>query len=194
MILTFFKAINAGVIIGIGGTCFLAIPDKTIGAFMFAVGLLTICVTDQYLFTGKCSYTYDVKYLLTVILGNCIGATGFGLLMGLLNYNAPVRAVEMCEIKLAENIKVVPLAILCNILIYFAVEGFKKGQTILLIMCVMVFILCGFEHSIANMFYFAVAKKYTWDSVLYLLLNVVSNWVGGVIVLLGRKYNDEHCI
>ena len=191
MILTFWKAFNAGLIIGLGGTCFLAIDNKIIGALMFSVGLLTICVTDQYLFTGKCSYTNNVKYLLTVILGNIIGATWTGRCIGIIKPEFVDKATEMCQVKLGESYRIIFLAIFCNILIYFAVEGYKKGQTILLIMCVMAFILCGFEHSIANMFYFAVARKYSVYSILYLVGNVAFNWLGGLAVFYGKKYYER---
>lgn len=188
---TFWKAFNAGVIIGLGGTCFLAIDNKVVGAFMFSLGLLTICVTQQYLFTGKCSYTNDVKYLLTVILGNIIGATWTGRCIGIIKPELVDKATEMCQTKLGESYRIIFLAIFCNILIYFAVEGYKKCQTILLIMCVMAFILCGFEHSVANIFYFAVAGKYSVYSILYLVGNVAFNWIGGLLVFYGRKYCER---
>ena len=190
--ITFLKAMNAGFIIGIGGTCFLSVPDKVIGSAMFAVGLLTICVTEQLLFTGRCSYCFDIKYLLTILAGNIIGATLIGLLIGTIKPDLATRAAEMCQTKLGEGIRIIPLGILCNILIYFAVEGYKKGQTILLIMCVMAFILCGFEHCVANMFYFAVAREYSAFAIGYLICNICYNWLGGILVFGGKKYAMYH--
>ena len=47
-----------------------------------------------------------------------------------------------------------------------------------------VFILAGFEHSIANMFYFGAAGMVNLESVLYLAIVVVGNSIGGMLLPL----------
>lgn len=96
----------------------------------------------------------------------------------------------MCAKKLDEGPRLIGLAILCNILIYFAVEGFKRGQAVLLILCVMAFILCGFEHSIANMFYFSVSGAlFAPIGITYIIANALGNLCGGYIVQIFNYIN-----
>ena len=187
----FIKAITGGFLIAIGGTCFLSIDDKFLGAFMFSMGLLAICITDQNLFTGKVCYSTDLAFLGKVLLGNVIGAVGTGIIIGETLPSLKDKAYQMCQLKLDEGIRIIPLGVLCNILIYLAVEGYKKGHDILLIMCVMAFILCRFEHCVANMFYFSVAGQLTPQALGYILGNVINNASGGLIVQLVRNARGE---
>ena len=46
-------------------------------------------------------------------------------------------------------------------------------------LCVMVFILSGFEHCIANMYYFSVAGVWSKDTFLLILLMTLGNSIGG---------------
>lgn len=180
------KAITGGILIGLGGTCFLSVDNKVLGAFMFSLGLYAICVTGQLLFTGRASYTDDFIELLIVLLGNYIGANIIGILMGVTNISLHEKAVAMCQSKI-ENEMIFVLAFFCNILIYFAVEGYKNGQPLLLILCVMAFILCGFEHSIADMYYFAVARMYQPIHFLFILAIILGNYSAGCYVRIFRQ-------
>lgn len=181
---TIIKSLAAGFLISLGGTCFLSVHNKIIGAFLFSVGLLSICVTDQYLFTGKVSYTNDFFFLYFVLGLNWLSAFCMGIFIRNIRPDLIERAELMCANKLSEGLLVVPLGILCNILIYFAVEGYKNNSWVLLILCVMAFILCGFEHCIANIFYFSVTLRIP---VVYILLNILGNTLGGVIVFNLRR-------
>lgn len=182
---TFIKSLSGGFIIGLGGAVFLSQDNKFLGALMFSLGLLAICTTDQYLFTGKISYTSDKMFLANVLIGNYIGATFIGWCLHYLKPEYVEKARAICTKKItSEGFLVVPLGILCNILIYLAVEGYKSGQTVLLILCVMAFILCGFEHCVANMFYFAVAGMFKLP---FILLNVLGNAIGGMVVYKIRE-------
>ena len=53
---------------------------------------------------------------------------------------------------------------------------------------VMVFILCGFEHCVANMFFFVMAGAWSGETIIYLLSMTVSNAVEGVIFPLVRGW------
>lgn len=50
------KGIYAGIMIAIGAVAYLAIPNKVVGAFIFSVGLLTVCMYGMNLYTGKIGY------------------------------------------------------------------------------------------------------------------------------------------
>ena len=75
--------------------------------------------------------------------------------------------------------------IFCGILIFVAVDGFKKidnslGKYIVLFLCVGGFIVCGYEHSIADAFYFFLSKDIL-STIPALLLITLGNTIGGLI-------------
>lgn len=181
------SAIVAGICIGLAGTCFLSIENRTVGALMFSLGLLTICMNRFSLFTGKVCFARkkdDFINLALIWIGNFIGCGVVGLSVHFIKPILIQRAAEMCATKLTEGFYVIPLGIFCNILIYFAVSKFNITDTmscVLLVLCVMAFILCGFEHCIANMYYFWVCEMSS-ASIVYLLLNTVGNAIGGFII------------
>ena len=186
---TIIKSLAAGFLIGLGGTAYLAIDNKIIASFMFSIGLLVICVEGYYLFTGKVSYTNNVSFLLIILGCNLFAAFLTGEIIAFTQPKLIPHAIDVCRNKMAEGWRVIPLGILCNVLIYFAVEGYKRRCRELVIMCVMAFILCGFEHSIANTFYFSLANVIApW----YILLNIIGNAIGGVIIFIirGIRSND----
>ena len=55
----FLSALLAGVCIGLGGTVFLSLDNKVLGALFFTVGLFTICTMGMHLFTGKVCYVFE---------------------------------------------------------------------------------------------------------------------------------------
>ena len=66
---------------------------------------------------------------------------------------------------------------------YLAVEIYKSKQTpVGILFCVPVFILAGFEHSIADLFYFFTARIVNGEMAWFLLLVVVGNSVGGMLI------------
>ena len=71
---------------------------------------------------------------------------------------------------------------------YTAVEIFKEKKTPLgIIFCIPVFILCGFEHSIADMFYFGASGIFTAKILTFELAAVLGNTVGGLVLPLLSK-------
>jgi formate/nitrite transporter FocA (FNT family) len=66
----------------------------------------------------------------------------------------------------------------------------KKIATLL----VMLFVLCGFEHSIANMFYFALGftDAATYGKALgYILIAIAGNAIGGMLFAIGAAYQTK---
>ena len=71
---------------------------------------------------------------------------------------------------------------------YTAVEIFKEKKTPLgIIFCIPVFILCGFEHSIADMFYFGASGIFNAKIITFELATVLGNTVGGLALPLLSK-------
>ena len=89
------------------------------------------------------------------------------------------------------------LGALCGILVYIAVDYFRSDKDkkslpkyILVFTCVPAFILCGFEHSVADMFYFAASSAYSLYSVqgiVYILLVSLGNLIGAVAFHMVKK-------
>ena len=88
------------------------------------------------------------------------------------------------------------LAIFCNVLIYIAVEGYRSienslGRYLAVFFGVTVFVVCGFEHCVANMYYFTAAGVWSGEAIVFILVNTLGNALGGLLVpaltLLSRK-------
>ena len=190
----------AGVSISLGGTVYLLCDSKIVGAVLFSVGLFTICAFGFHLFTGKVCYVFDSdrSYALSLPLiwmGNLLGALVLGILL-LETRLAPAlieKAAAVCAIKLSQGyLSAFLLAVFCDLLIYIAVEGYRSipheaGKYLAIFFGVTVFVLCGFEHCVANMFYFTVGRAWSGQAVLYLLIMTAGNAVGGVLLPLLRR-------
>lgn len=194
------KSFLAGVCISIGGTIFLSLDNKVIGALLFSIGLFFIVVRGLNLYTGKVGYIFDnkPKFLIEVfvtIIGNFIGTFFIGNLLRVTRiYDAiHTKANALCSIKINDScLSIFVLSMMCGILMYLAVDGYKEvkdsmGKNLCVFICVIVFILCGFEHSIANMYYFSVASMWSFKVVLYIVIMILGNAVGGVLFPLGKK-------
>jgi formate/nitrite transporter FocA (FNT family) len=80
------------------------------------------------------------------------------------------------------------LGVFCGILMFIAVDGYAKTKNpIILFLGVAAFILCGFEHCIADMFYFSVAGMWSTEALRVILTITVGNAVGGMLITLIKK-------
>lgn len=203
---SFVSGILGGGCIALGGVAYLSLESTVLGALFFTVGLFTICTLGLNLFTGKVCYVFqrDRSYALNlpvIWLGNLAGTVIVGLLVQAtrLAPNLVDRAQSVCQAKLDDGwLSLFLLGMLCNIFIYIAVEGFNQnphqlGKYLSLLFGVMVFILCGYEHCVADMFYFTVAGVWSLDTLLRLLIITLGNAVGGVIFPLARAFLAKEC-
>ncbi len=189
------RAILAGMMIGIGGCVYLGCEVKWVGAILFAVGLFTIFSFRLDLYTGKVGYVFDndrsyIPYLLVVILGNFIGCLLLGLMMPL------DAASNLAQVKLDNYsfLQVLFKGVLCGMLMFIAADCYKNTKSfIATFVCVPVFILAGFEHSIADMFYFCSAGAFSVESLVFILTVLIGNAIGGFLIPVCRRwmYEDE---
>lgn len=183
--------------IAIGGTVFLSIENKVIGASLFSIGLFGVLIYNLNLYTGKIGYlitNFNLKYvkeLAITIIGNFIGACSVGFILRYTRIydNIYSKALILANTKLNDNLlSIFILSIFCGLLMYFAVNGFKKqtdfGKYLVVYLGVAVFILCGFEHCIANMYYFSVADIWSLKTLWYTGIMVLGNSVGSFIIPL----------
>lgn len=191
----FVLAVLAGIAIGIGGTVYLSMDNKTAGALMFTVGLYTICIHGLNLYTGKVGYAVNqpAAYLLDLLViwaGNLAGTglAALGVRQTRISGIAD-KAAALCEVKLQDSMaSLFLLAVFCGFLMFIAVDGYKQsGSPVILFLGVGAFILCGFEHCIADMFYFSVAGMWPAQAAASVLVITLGNSVGGILIPLAKK-------
>ena len=183
--------------IAIGGTVFLSIENKVIGASLFSIGLFGVLIYNLNLYTGKIGYlitNFNLKYikeLIITLIGNFIGACSVGFILRYTRIYDKIyeKSLILANTKLNDNIlSIFILSIFCGLLMYFAVNGFKKqtdfGKYLVVYLGVAVFILCGFEHCIANMYYFSVADIWSLKTLGYTGIMVLGNSIGSFIIPL----------
>lgn len=188
---TMVRSIFAGLCIGLGGVIFLASENRALGAFLFSAGLFSVLVFGFDLFTGKVCFAQQFRTPLTLVLiwiGNYIGAAA----MALIAFGRTAlyeKAAPLVEAKLAKSPgSVLADGIICGICIAVAVRGYRKaestGKYLAIILGVMVFILAGAEHVVANMFYMTMARAFGPGPLVFLLINTAGNIIGGGIFAL----------
>ncbi|MBQ8569105.1 MAG: formate/nitrite transporter family protein [Oscillospiraceae bacterium] len=195
----FMRAVLTGFAIGIGGTVYLSCDNKYLGAFLFGTGLFVILSFGFNLFTGRVGYAVENKpaYILDLIviwLGNLAGTAASGaMLMCTRISGIGDKAADICAVKFSDDLlSIFILAFFCGILMFIAADGYKKienpvGKMLAIFLPVIVFILSGYEHCIANMFYFTVAGVWSVNAVIYLMVMTLGNAVGGMFIPLVRK-------
>lgn len=186
------RAFLAGIAISIGCCVYLACDVKWVGAVLFSVGLLTVVAFGLDLYTGKVGYAVDrpPSYLLdilVIIAGNLVGCLVAGLMMP---YEA---AAGLVASKLdAEWYRVIFKGVMCGILMFIAVDFHKqRGSFLAIFLCVPVFILAGFEHSIADMFYVFCAGELTLEAAAFIALVLIGNAIGCVLIPLFKRFMYE---
>ena len=196
----FFSSLLAGIAIAIGGTAFLSCDDKVVGAFLFSIGLYMICMSGWHLYTGRIGTLWDQKpkYLLELVImwvGNLIGACGVGYAIRMTRLTAAIeKAQTVSQAKLNDSLwSILLLSIFCGILVQFAVWSFRTAKHPFLgaaavFMGVTVFIACGFEHCIANMYYFSVADAWSLDTLGSVLVMTLGNSIGGLLAPTVEKF------
>ena len=166
---TFFPLICsscvAGFLISLGSAAYCACGSAVIGAILFAAGLLTICYYGFHLYTGRVGYAQnltDVKNLGIMLIGNLIGAFVGGLLVAWAATSfSDIVSSALLFIQIKNTLSSPAIffrAILCGVSVFLAVDIYKEKRSILgILFFVPLFILCGWEHCVADMAYMAIA-------------------------------------
>ncbi len=196
------SGICAGILISIGGSVYLACDNKYIGAVLFTVALLCICLKGYSLYTGRIGFiveSHDKEYFggLTLgLLGNAIGTVACGYAVRFAIPKLGEAAVALCTGKLDQSFaQTLIRGLFCGILMYLAVSVYKEKNNIVgILFCIPVFILAGFEHSIADLFYFAASGIVKIEAFGFIWTVILGNSIGAVILPLltyKRKKKDE---
>lgn len=175
------KSIYAGFMIGIGGTIYLSIENKIVGAILFSFGLLTIITQGFNLYTSRVGYDIKNSPLMSkILIGNTIGTLICALLVRLSKPEIVDKASQIWINKLNQSaLSTLVLAALCGVLMYLAVDNYIKNNKLIFIMLpVIIFILSGYEHSIANLFYLFLCNNISVDRLWHIIICILGNSVG----------------
>lgn len=189
MLIKLNKSILAGMLIGIGATVYLKAGGAA-GALLFSVGLLAILHFDLNLFTGKAGLlaTKGVSWkdLGIIYVGNLLGVS-------LICAFAAVDSSTIVATREANSILVnFAYGVFCGLLMYIAVTSYKETKNVaFVLMPVGAFILAGFNHCIADMFYCLKGS----GAFLSLIPTTIGNLVGcNLIPLLLNPINRPNAL
>lgn len=157
---------------GVAATVGTALAGKLAGACIFPAGLAMVIVAGSELFTGnnlmvipllegRITAGQLLAAWVVVYIGNLAGAVLVAAaavwsgVLGACSANVIATAAAKCSLSFGEAFI---RGVLCNVLVCTAVWMAMAARDVTgkiagLYMPVMAFVLCGFEHSIANMFY-----------------------------------------
>ena len=195
---TFVRGIAAGIAICLGSIAFLAVDNKVVGAVLFSAGLFLVLTQKYALFTGLVPYLPEkggsgVIEALIALCGNAVGACAAGSAIGLTRLGIVEKAQTLIDVKANDSLlSIFILAVFCNAVIFYAVDLYRNHEhkiakylgTLLLIP---VFILCSYEHCVANMCYMAIAGVYSAQALCMLGVAIAGNTVGGIAFYLLTK-------
>ena len=174
------KSIAAALLISLGDYILLALGNP-LGPFMFAFGLLGVCFLGLNLFTGKCGFLFEDKIkpldLFIILIVNLLAGYLFGYIYSYLSndvVNAAVLKVASWSISIEFFIK----SILCGIIMYLAVFIYKKGSSLGIIFGIPLFILCGFQHCIANIITLGIARTFDFS----IIICILGNFIGSLFI------------
>ena len=208
-----FKGIAAGLFIGIGCIIYLSCENPIIGALLFSIGLYAILTSNASLYTGKIGFALNkppkyTAYMIPVWIGNFLGAGLVGLVVSFtkIGPNIMQKARTLVDNKLADDpVSILILSVFCGILMYvaaFSYDKFENNPSAMqlagIVLPVTVFILCGFEHCVANMCYFVLAQEFTLRGLIYILLMTLGNTIGGIfipmLIIMSGQLTHDHTI
>ena len=170
------KSIMASLLISLG-VYVLLMNNSIVGAVLFSLGLFTICKLELNLFTGKCGFIhkFSVSELLSILAINLVA----GFLVGyIFRFTSASLIVEACnkvntwDISAGYFIK----SFMCGMIMYLAVLLYNNGTYIGILFGVPMFIMCGFQHCIANVIIMGIASTFNFA----IILCILGNWSGSI--------------
>lgn len=207
---------------GVGATFGNIYGGKIAGACIFTAGLAMVVVAGSELFTGnnlmlmalfdrKIKLHQLIKNWALVFLGNFIGAVFVATAVVISGTFDQIPDTVVATANAKANLgffEALLKGIMCNFLVCIAVwmataADTVQGKIAAIFLPIMLFVLCGFEHSIANMFYLPAGiltgaiNNLTAPTITDALLNnllpvTLGNIIGGVVLVAGGYYLAYH--
>lgn len=199
---TFYSALLAGVMTGLGGAAFLGTGDRIVGAFLFAIGMFAAMALGLPLFVGRCAHTLcehpkKLPSLTPMIAANLLGAMICGLLYG---YAVPTAVDSLQTVKLSQPIlSTLIRSLLCGMILFTAGESWnllKESKPIGVLLGIPAFVLAGLENSVADAFYFGATFGQTGlffaQTLLFVLICVIGNIIGATLLCKALPKQTAH--
>ena len=172
-------AILASILIGLGDYVLLKIGTP-LGAFLFALGLYGVCMLGANLFTGKCGFVLEDKKWLNlsiILIVNLIAGWLIGWIFSLTDpaiHEAAMAKFNSWDLSLGFFLR----SVFCGMIMYIAVKCYKMGSIWGVFIGVPLFILAGFQHSVANVITAGAAVSWSWT----ILLCALGNFIGSITI------------
>lgn len=191
--------IMSGIFLCAGCAASMSAESSAFGSFLFSLGLCAIIKFGFGLYTGKAGYMavnpplYILEVLLT-LAGNIVGTAIGGTLLRLTRFGDKFteKAASIIDVKFADSpLSIFVLAVFCGILMFIAVDGSKrsarKGDFVsslfFIVIPVMFFITCGFNHCVADLAYFFISGcSHAGGAAVYFLFVILGNAVGCMMI------------
>lgn len=203
----FRSSVFAGIAIGTAGFGFLASGIQSsfygslAGAVMFSFGLLTVVGYKLKLYTGTAGFINrnEIGKLFLILLGNITGCFCVALLSRVSPMDIQAAAQNILELRLRTGaVRCGLLGIGCGFIMTTAVQFARQKQYLPLLFGVPLFIMCGFTHCVADIFYYLCVPVSFWTANLVQILSVyvcivIGNLVGCNlyrIVLSKSQYSE----
>lgn len=151
------KAIASGIIIGLCCRVYQQCPNKIVGAVLFGLGLVTICMCDLQLFTGRVGSHNNILDLYLMFVFNLIGILFVRVLFA-------VECIGFTEFACGFG---------CGALMQIGVVGYKKNKSYITVMCIAAFLLGGFMHCIAQVYFMELSALTLIKYAVVVLGNIV---------------------
>lgn len=204
MIKKLISSIFAGAYIGIGATTYLLSEDKFFGSIMFTVGIFLVMNFFDMLYTKVVPFFtqgyYSIQDIFITILGNLIGGTFYGLLISFTRLSDKLipKVEDLITTKINDNIlSLLIMSMLCGVTVAYAVLVNKRYESqkgigiFFYVLFISAFVICGFDHIVANIFYYSFYSftvKFDYIILFNFLIVLVGNTIGGLIVGYSEKY------
>ena len=217
----FYKGLLAGLSIGLGGLLYVLMTaifqnelvelGKILGSFLFAAGLFLVCTFYLSLYTGKIGLVFEKKQdkyfyisLPVMLIANLGAAFLFGYLCYFIFKDSDIykSALSAANARLVLNspldyVSTCIKSFLCGVCVYLAVKSFNLNRLkplgiSLLVFFVFLFVYCGFQHCIANMFYFGMANTVQKEMFINVILVIIFNSLGPIVPVYLIKLIKSH--
>ena len=207
---SFISAFLGGVSVSFGCAAYHMYfnTSPALASLMFAVSFLVIAIFKFNLFTDKIGHLFDkgkaeknLETLGITLIGNLLGAFTCGTLFMSQFYDFVTDAAETKITKL-DFLSVFFSSVLCGILIYIALHGFRKAGSgftgsLILVGAIMLIGLCGFEYAVSNAFITGAGisnmsnySKYGVQIAILWFGSALGNAIGAAAFAYLRKVSD----
>lgn len=196
-------SVFGGMLVGFGGVGLLiamasfdGAVGTLVGAVIFSLAMFVVTTFGLYLTTGLSTriLTMKVKHLWSLPVSLVFNVIGIAIATGLVicsHVEVEATAIELMNKKLCDDgwsLHSFCSGILCGTLIGLSVilpkYTAKKGlsATVGVLFPVFVFVFCGFDNSLANVFYMFLGGEITWEAIGYCAISLLGNIIGGALV------------